>query len=58
MIKGFLFALLFIVLGLILFSLLAPLLFHGANMRAIGAASFPVIVMVCGVAGFVYGRKG
>jgi hypothetical protein len=38
MIKAFLFALLFIVIGAVAFAFLAPLLFHGADMRRFGAS--------------------
>jgi hypothetical protein len=55
MIKPLLFALLFAVLGLIVFALLAPLIFAGADFRALGAAAFPVIVVSCGGIGFVVG---
>jgi hypothetical protein len=56
MLKSILFSLLFILLGLVVFSLLAPILFHGSDMRQLGAASFPFIAIGCGVAGFLYGR--
>jgi hypothetical protein len=57
MIKAILFALLFIVVGAIVSALLAPLLFRGADFRKIGAASFPIIVVVCGGAGFAFGLR-
>jgi hypothetical protein len=59
MIKSILFALLFAAVGAVAFALLAPLLFQGADLRKLGAAAFPVIVLVCGGAGFVFGlRRG
>jgi hypothetical protein len=57
MIKALLFALLFAVVGLVAFALLAPLIFHGANSRKLGAAAFPVIVLACGGFGFVFGLR-
>jgi len=53
--KAILFALLFIVVSAVASALLAPLLFRGADLRKLGAASFPVIVIVCGGAGFAFG---
>ena len=57
MIKAILFALLFVVVGGVAFALLAPLLFHGADFRKLGQAAFPVILLVCGGAGFVFGLR-
>ncbi len=58
MIKAFLFALLFVVIGAVVFAFLAPLLFHGADTnRRIGAAMFPWIVLVCGAGGFAFGWR-
>jgi hypothetical protein len=57
MIKAFLFALLFIIAGLVIFALVAPLLFHGADPRKLGAAAFPIILVVCGGFGFVFGLR-
>jgi hypothetical protein len=57
MIKAILFALLFVVVGLVVVPLLAPLIFHGGDMRKIGAASFPIILVVGGVAGFAFGWR-
>ena len=57
MIKAFLFALLFVVIGAVAFAFLAPLLFHGADMRRLGATMFPWIILVCGAGGFVFGWR-
>ncbi len=55
MLKAILFAVLFVVIGAVAFGLLAPLLFQGADFRKLGAAAFPVILFVCGGAGFFFG---
>ena len=57
MIKAFLFALLFVVIGAIAFAFLAPLFFHGADTRRLGAAMLPWIVLVCGAGGFAFGWR-
>jgi len=57
MIKAFLFALLFIVIGAVAVAFLAPLLFHGADMRRLGAITFPLIVLFCGSCGFAFGWR-
>jgi hypothetical protein len=57
MIKAFVFALLFVVIGAVAFAFLAPLLFHGADMRRLGATMFPWIVLVCGAGGFAVGWR-
>ena len=57
MLKGILFAILFIVLGLIVFAFIAPLIFRGANMQQVGAAAFPVIFLLCGALGFFVGWR-
>jgi hypothetical protein len=54
MIKALLFAALFVIIGLVSFALLAPLMLSG-NFRKIGALAAPVIVIVCGAAGFGFG---
>jgi hypothetical protein len=53
--KSPLFAVLFAVVGMTLFALLAPLLFPGANMRKLGQLAGPVILSVGGGIGFVFG---
>jgi hypothetical protein len=53
--KAFLFAVLFTVIGLILFALLAPLLFPNADLRKLGQLAGPIIVLVGGGIGFVFG---
>ncbi len=55
MIKAILFALLFIIIGAVAFSLLAPLIFPGHDMRKLGAAAFPIILLVGGGTGFFVG---
>ena len=57
MLKPILFALLFAVIGLVAFALIAPLLLPAADGRKQGAAAFPIIVLVCGGAGFVFGLR-
>jgi hypothetical protein len=57
MIKAILFALLFVVVGAVAFALLAPLIFHGSNFRTLGQAAFPIIVLACGTAGFLFGWR-
>ena len=54
MVKALLFAVLFVIAGLVSFALLAPLVLSG-NPRKIGAMAAPVIVIVCGAAGFWFG---
>jgi hypothetical protein len=59
MIKALLFAFVFLVVGLVVWSVLAPLLFRGADFEKLGAMAFPVILLVCGGMGFFYGlRRG
>jgi hypothetical protein len=58
MLKAILFAVLFAIVGLILFSLIAPLLLPSENLRRAGAIAFPFIVVVCGAAGFILGWRG
>jgi hypothetical protein len=51
-------ALLFAVVGLVACAFIGPLFLHGAAAnRKAGAESFPVIVLVCGGAGFVFGLR-
>jgi hypothetical protein len=54
MLKAILFAILFIIVGLVSFALLAPLIFSG-DFRKTGATTGPVIVIMCGVLGFWFG---
>jgi len=58
MIKGLLFALLFAVIGLVASALIIPLFIHGAeaNTKA-GETAFPVIILICGGSGFVFGLR-
>jgi hypothetical protein len=55
MIKATVFALLFIVIGSVAFSLLAPLLFRGTDFHKLGTAMFPLIVIGCGAFGGIFG---
>ena len=57
MLKALLFAVLFAVLGLVVFALVAPLVFSGGDFRRIGATSFPFVVLICGTIGFFIGRR-
>jgi uncharacterized membrane protein len=57
MVRPILFAVLFAVIGLVLFALLAPLLFSGANMEKLGAAVAPLILPIFGGAGFFFGLR-
>jgi hypothetical protein len=54
-IKAILFALLFVIVGAVAFALIAPLLFHNADLRTLGAVAFPFIIIVCGGGGFCLG---
>jgi hypothetical protein len=53
--KAFLYAVLFAVIGMVVFALLAPLLFPDANPRRLGQLAGPVIFLVAGGLGFVVG---
>ena len=55
MLKAIVFAVLFVIVGVVLFGFLAPLIFAGSDLRKVGAAAFPVILFVCGGAGFFAG---
>jgi hypothetical protein len=58
MIKGILFALIFAILGSVLFGLIAPLIFpRGTDFRKVGEAAFPGLALVCGGIGFVFGWR-
>ncbi len=58
MIKALLFAVLFTVVGAIAFALLAPLISpRGTDFRKQGAAAFPIIILMCGGFGFVFGWR-
>lgn len=54
MLKAILFAVLFAIIGLVIFAFIGPLIFSG-NPRKMGAIAAPVIVIVCGAAGFWFG---
>ena len=51
------FALLFAFAGLVAFAFIGPLFFHGEDARKAGAVAFPILVLVCGGAGFVFGLR-
>jgi hypothetical protein len=53
--RALLFAVLFAVIGLIVFALLAPLLFPNGDQRKLGAAAGPIIFVVAGGTGAVVG---
>jgi hypothetical protein len=55
MIRALLFAVLFVIVGGIVFALTAPLIFNGADLEKRGAAAFPFIALIGGAAGFVFG---
>jgi uncharacterized membrane protein YjjP (DUF1212 family) len=58
MIKALLFTFLFAVVGLVAFAFIGPLFIHGADAnKKAGAAAFPVIVLICGGVGFVFGLR-
>jgi hypothetical protein len=45
----------FAVVALLMAPFIAPLLFHGSNMRKLGATAFPFLVLVGGSSGIVFG---
>jgi uncharacterized membrane protein len=57
MLKAILFAIAFVLLGLVAFALIAPLILGDADLRKAGAVAFPFIVVVCGAAGFAVGIR-
>lgn len=57
MLKSLLIAVLFAVLGLALFALVAPLVVHD-GLRQAGATALPFVVVICGTIGFLFGRLG
>jgi hypothetical protein len=56
MAKSILYAILFAILGLVLFALVAPFFFDG-NLREVGRNSFPIVVIICGPIGYFLGRR-
>jgi hypothetical protein len=57
MVKAILFAILFAIVGLVVFALLAPVVLKGSDPRTVGRIAFPFIVLICGIAGFVFGKR-
>jgi hypothetical protein len=57
MIKAISFGVLFFVIGAVAFALLATLLFQDVNFRKLGQDAFPLIALVCGTSGFIFGWK-
>ena len=57
MIKPILFGILFAIVGLVLFAFLAPLFLHPADPRKLGQIAAPVIVLVFGLARFIWGWR-
>lgn len=53
--SGCLFSFIFVIAGSIVFALLAPFLFKGQDMRMVGQMSFPILLIVFGTIGFVFG---
>ncbi|MHB1455553.1 MAG: hypothetical protein ACYC0V_01420 [Armatimonadota bacterium] len=53
--SGCLFSFIFAFGGLIVFALLAPILFRGQDMRMVGQMASPIIVIVFGPIGFAFG---
>jgi hypothetical protein len=51
------FALIFVVAGGVVFSLLAPLIFRGADFERLGKAVAPLILIIPGSLGFLYGYR-
>ena len=57
MVKAILFAIVFSVVGLVVFALIAPLIFPNEYLRKVGQSAFPIIVLVLGGIGFVIGLR-
>jgi hypothetical protein len=53
--RAFLFAVLFVLAGLVSFAFIAPLLFHSADFKKLGQGSAPFIVLIFGSVGFILG---
>jgi hypothetical protein len=53
--QAILWGVIFAVVALLIFPFIAPLLFHGSNMRQLGENAFPFLVIVGGVLGIVFG---
>ena len=53
--QAILWAVVFAVIALVVFPFIAPLIFRGENMRQIGAATAPILLILGGGAGFVFG---
>lgn len=57
MVRAIGFAVLFSIVGLVAFALIAPLVSPDGDLRQIGAAAFPIIVLVSGGIGFAIGLR-
>lgn len=57
MIRGFLFAILFIILEAVGFALIMPLIFPSADHQKLGALEVPFILLTGGTLGFLYGWR-
>lgn len=55
--KSAAFVVIFAIAALFVFALIAPLLFRGADMQAMGKASFLPVATVGGLIGYFVGRK-
>ena len=53
--QAILWGVVFAVVALIVFPLIAPLVFRGGNMRQLGAISFPILIVIGGGAGVTFG---
>jgi hypothetical protein len=53
--QGIIWAIVFAAVTLVVFPFIAPLVFRGSNMRQLGAAAFPVLLILGGGAGFMFG---
>jgi hypothetical protein len=43
--------------ALVVFALIASILFRSADLGRIGAAALPIIFIVCGISGFIFGWR-
>jgi len=57
MVRAFLYAIVFVIVGGVVFSLAAPLVFPHANPEKLGETAMPIVALLCGAAGFVVGLR-